>query len=60
MKRFLLLPIDHPYVEVECGEKKLDTLSIKDMREDPLFPYPVLTFVMVRQNKLAVVFQFNF
>ena len=54
MKRFLLLPIDHPYVEVECGEKKLDTLSIKDMREDPLFPYPVLTFVMVRQNKLAI------
>lgn len=44
MKRFQLLPVNHPFVEVECGGEAKKTKPIEDPRKNPMFPNPILIF----------------
>jgi hypothetical protein len=46
MQRYHLLPVDHPFVEVECGGEVKATQPIKKMSKNPLFPNPILIMDM--------------
>ena len=47
MKRFQLLHVTSPIMEMECGGVKIQSEYIKDAKENPNFPDPVLTFDVV-------------
>eukprot|EP00731_Ephydatia_muelleri_P020356 Em0013g83a len=44
MKRFQLLPVESPYVELECGGTVVQTKHIQKVSRNPNFPDPVVTF----------------
>jgi len=44
MKRYQLLHVNSPLVEMECGGVKIQSEPIKDAKENPNFPKPVLSF----------------
>ena len=47
MKRFQLLPVTSPLVEVECGGTVVRSQHIKDAKKNPNFPKPVVSFEVV-------------
>ncbi len=47
MKRYQLLHVNSPLVEMECGGVKIQSEHIKDAKENPNFPKPVLSFDVV-------------
>ena len=47
MKKFKLLPVDSPLVEVECGGVTERSQHIKDTKKNPNFPQPVFRFDVV-------------
>ena len=68
MKKYQLLPVNSPLVELECGGYVKRTDAIKSAKENPNFPNPVvimdvvswLGFVIVRKrwfssNQLLIV-----
>ena len=38
MKKFHLLPVDSPIVEIECGDQMTKTDPIKSIKKNPNFP----------------------
>lgn len=50
MKRFQLLKVDSPLVELECGGTVVRTRHIKDASKNPNFPEPIVTFDVVREQ----------
>ena len=50
MKRFQLLHVNSPLVEMECGGVKIQSEHIKDAKENPNFPKPVISFDVVSQE----------
>ena len=58
MKKYQLLPVNSPLVELECGGYVKCTDAIKNAKENPNFPNPVvimdvvswLVFVIVRKG----------
>ena len=47
MKKFKLLPVDSPLVQVECGGAIESSQHIKDTKKNPNFPQPVFHFDVV-------------
>ena len=47
MKHYLLLPVDSPLVEVECGGVIQRSQHIEDTRKNPNFPDPLIHFEVV-------------
>ena len=47
MKHYLLLPVDSPLVEVECGGVVQRSQHIEDTRKNPNFPNPLIHFEVV-------------
>ena len=48
MKRYQLLKVDSPLVELECGGTVLQSKYIKDASKNPNFPEPIVTIDVVR------------
>ena len=48
MKRYQLLKVDSPLVELECGGTVLQSKYIKDASRNPNFPEPIVTIDVVR------------
>lgn len=49
MKKYQLLSVTSPLVEIECGGTVVRTQPIKDASKDPNFPDPIISFDVVRQ-----------
>ncbi len=49
MKRFQLSHVTSPLVEMECGGTVVRSTHIKNAKENPNFPDPVISFDMVRK-----------
>ena len=49
MKRFQLMHVTSPLVEMECGGTVVRSDHIKNAKENPNFPKPVISFDVVRQ-----------
>ena len=47
MKRYQLLKVTSPMVELECGGTVVRSEPIKDATENPNFPKPVISFDVV-------------
>ena len=47
MKRFQLLQVTSPLVEFECGGVSVKSKNIKNTKDNPNFPDPVLSFDVV-------------
>ncbi len=47
MKRYQLLKVTSPLVELECGGTVVRSEPIKDTEENPNFPKPVISFDVV-------------
>lgn len=47
MKRFQLLHVTSPLVEMECGGTVVRSEYIKNAKENPNFPKPVISFDVV-------------
>ena len=47
MKRFQLLQVNSPLVEFECGGVAVKSKPIKNTKDNPNFPDPVLSFDVV-------------
>ena len=47
MKRYQLLKVDSPLVELECGGTVLQSKHIKDASRNPNFPEPIVTIDVV-------------
>lgn len=47
MKRYQLLKVTSPMVELECGGTVVRSEPIKDTEENPNFPKPVISFDVV-------------
>ena len=47
MKRFQLLKVTSPLVELECGGIVIKSEPIKDASKNPNFPKPVMSFDVV-------------
>ena len=56
MKRFQLLHVNSPLVEMECGRVKIQSEHIKDAKENPNFPEPVLSFDVVSSGFSQLVY----
>ena len=54
MKHYLLLPVDSPLVEVECGGVIQHSQHIEDTRKNPNFPDPLIHFEVVSVIQLAI------
>jgi len=50
MKRYQLLKVDSPLVEIECGGTVVRTQPIKDASKDPNFPDPIISFDVVCES----------
>ena len=50
MKRYQLLKVDSPLVELECGGTVLQSKYIKDASKNPNFPEPIVTIDVVRTS----------
>ena len=55
MKHYLLLPVDSPLVEVDCGGVVQRSQPIEDTRKNPNFPDPLIHFEVVGTITIAVV-----
>lgn len=47
MKRYQLLKVNSPLVELECGGTVVRSEPIKDAEDNPNFPKPVISFDVV-------------
>ena len=47
MKRYQLLQVTSPLVEMECGGTVVRSEHIKNTKDNPNFPQPVITFDVV-------------
>ena len=47
MRRFQLLQVTSPLVEFECGGVAVKSKNIKNTKDNPNFPDPVLSFDVV-------------
>ena len=47
MRRFQLLQVNSPLVEFECGGVAVKSKNIKNTKDNPNFPDPVLSFDVV-------------
>ena len=47
MKRYQLLNVSSPLVEMECGGTVVRSVYIKDAQDNPNFPKPVISFDVV-------------
>jgi hypothetical protein len=47
MKRYQLLPVNNPIVEIECAGNIVQTDPMKNAKENPNFPDPVVTMDVV-------------
>lgn len=47
MKRYQLLQVTSPLVEMECGGTVIRSENIKNTKENPNFPKPVISFDVV-------------
>ena len=56
MKRFQLLPVESPYVELECGGTVVKSENIQKVSRNPNFPDPVVTFDVVCDMCVWVVY----
>ena len=56
MKRFQLLPVISPLVEVECGGTVIRSEYIKDAKKNPNFPKPVVSFEVVSTSYNACMY----
>ena len=52
MKRFRLLKVTSPFVEIECGGNLVKTKHIKNTEKNPNFPDPVITMDMVSDHMI--------
>ena len=48
MKKFQMSDIENPQVIFECGEHKIETTILKNVKKNPNFTKPVLYFDIVR------------
>ena len=55
MKHYLLLPVDSPLVEVECGGVVQHSQHIEDTRKNPNFPDPLIHFEVVSVIKIICI-----
>ena len=55
MKRFQLLQVTSPLVEFECGGVSVKSKPIKNTKDNPNFPDPVLSFDVVSGRKTTLV-----
>lgn len=56
MKRFRLLQVTSPLVELECGGNVVKTTHIKDTKKNPNFPEPVISMdVVSTMNTLPIL-----
>ena len=49
MKRFRLLQVTSPLVELECGGNVIKTKPIQNTKKNPNFPEPVISMDVVRK-----------
>ncbi len=54
MKRYQLLKVTSPMVELECGGTVVRSEPIKDTEENPNFPKPVISFDVVSDSQYLV------
>ena len=47
MKRYNLLPVNHPFVEVECSGEIKKTEPVVNEKKNPMFPNPILIMDVV-------------
>lgn len=60
MKRFRLLQVTSPLVELECGGNIVKTKHIQDTKKNPNFPDPVISMDVVRiYNPLSLSLLFS-
>jgi len=50
MKRYQLLKVTSPLVELECGGTVLRSKYIKDASKNPNFPEPIITIDVVSMH----------
>ena len=55
MKRYQLLPVNSPLVELECGGYVKCTDAIKNAKENPNFPNPVVIMDVVSWLGFVIV-----
>ena len=55
MKKFQLLPVNSPLVELECGGYVTCTDAIKNAKENPNFPNPVVIMDVVSWLGFVIV-----
>ena len=54
MKKYQLLSVTSPLVEIECGGTVVRTQPIKDASKDPNFPDPIISFDVVRKTNFTI------
>lgn len=54
MKRYQLLQVNSPLVEMECGGTVVRSEHIKNAKENPNFPKPVISFDVVSPSPLSL------
>lgn len=59
MKRYQLLKVDSPLVEIECGGTVVRTQPIKDASKDPNFPDPIISFDVVCDSSCSNYFKIH-
>ena len=57
MKTFQLSDVDCPQVIFECGGHKIETETIKNVKQNPNFSKPVIYFDIVRVHSYFMYFQ---
>ena len=55
MKRYNLLSVNHPFVEVECNGETKKTEPVVNEKKNPMFPNPILIMDVVSQLVLLFV-----
>ena len=60
MKKYQLLPVNSPLVELECGGHVQCTNPIKNAKENPNFPNPVVVMDVVGWLVLCMMFEQHF
>ena len=52
MKRFQVLSVNSPIVEIECGDQRKRTLPLKNIKKNPNFPGTVLSMTAVSSSSI--------
>ena len=55
MKKYQLLSVTSPLVEIECGGTVVRTQPIRDASKDPNFPDPIISFDVVSKDELYLI-----